>query len=128
MGHMVSSVSISRLLKSVGYRLQSNQKKLEGTNHPNRDAQFKYFNEELASISIACVSAPRLFKLPLKCSMHMPSCCNALVAQHGFAIVVWSNAHWRARARGATKRQPSKLRHCCKAWRVTARSSMATNA
>ncbi len=40
-------MSTSRLLKLLGYSLQSNQRKIEGTSHLDRGAQLKYFNEKL---------------------------------------------------------------------------------
>jgi len=47
MGHKVSSVTISRELKEIGYSLQGNKKVLEGTSHPDRNEQFKYINEQV---------------------------------------------------------------------------------
>ncbi|NTW88793.1 MAG: ISAzo13 family transposase [Desulfobulbaceae bacterium] len=43
-GYSVSHTSIGRLLKKLGYSLQGNRKTLEGTNHPDRNAQFEYIN------------------------------------------------------------------------------------
>jgi transposase len=43
-GYVVSHTSIGGLLKKLGYSLQGNRKTLEGTNHPDRDAQFEYIN------------------------------------------------------------------------------------
>jgi transposase len=40
-GHRVSERSINRLLHHWGYSLQSNRKTLEGSQHPDRDAQFQ---------------------------------------------------------------------------------------
>jgi hypothetical protein len=37
---------VGRLLKQQGYRLQHTRKTLEGAQHPDRDAQFRYFNEQ----------------------------------------------------------------------------------
>jgi hypothetical protein len=45
-GHPVSDDTVGRLLKQQGYRLQRTQKTLEGTQHPDRDAQFGYINEQ----------------------------------------------------------------------------------
>jgi hypothetical protein len=36
---------VSRLLKQLGYSLQSNRKRLEGAQHPDRNAQFEHINE-----------------------------------------------------------------------------------
>lgn len=44
-GYPVSQRSIAPLLKELGYSLQGNQKKLEGAQHPDRNAQFEHINE-----------------------------------------------------------------------------------
>lgn len=43
--HPVSPSTVGRVLKAQGYSLQSNRKTKEGTNHPDRDAQFEHINE-----------------------------------------------------------------------------------
>ncbi len=43
-GWRVSSTTVGRLLNQLGYRLQSPRKRLEGTTHPDRNAQFEYLN------------------------------------------------------------------------------------
>jgi transposase len=43
-GHLVSKRTVNRLLHDLGYSLQSNRKTLEGSAHPDRDAQFHYIN------------------------------------------------------------------------------------
>jgi transposase len=43
-GHAVSHQTVSELLHDLGYSLQANRKTLEGTNHPDRDAQFSHLN------------------------------------------------------------------------------------
>ena len=43
-GHRVSHQTISELLHDLGYSLQANRKTLEGTSHPDRDAQFSHLN------------------------------------------------------------------------------------
>ncbi|HEX9584983.1 MAG TPA: ISAzo13 family transposase [Gammaproteobacteria bacterium] len=45
-GHEVSYRTVGRLLKSLNYSLQSNKKTLEGAQHADRDAQFKYINAQ----------------------------------------------------------------------------------
>jgi hypothetical protein len=45
-GHPVSDDTVGRLLKQQGYRLQRTVKTLEGTQHPDRDAQFRSLNEQ----------------------------------------------------------------------------------
>ena len=43
-GFSVSHTSIGNLLKKMGYSLQGNQKTLEGSKHPDRNAQFEFIN------------------------------------------------------------------------------------
>ncbi len=43
-GRSVSANLVSRLLREKGYSLQANRKTLEGTEHPDRDAQFQTIN------------------------------------------------------------------------------------
>jgi transposase len=45
--HKVSKNLVSRLLKELGYSLQANRKRLEGTQHPDRNAQFEHINETI---------------------------------------------------------------------------------
>ncbi|GAA1837767.1 hypothetical protein GCM10009682_63240 [Luedemannella flava] len=45
-GHQVSADTVAALLKQEGFSLQGNAKMLEGTQHPDRDAQFRYLNEQ----------------------------------------------------------------------------------
>jgi len=44
-GHQVSHQTVAELLKAMGYSLQANRKVLEGSGHPDRDAQFAHLNE-----------------------------------------------------------------------------------
>lgn len=44
-GHQTSKNMVARLLKQLGYSLQANRKRLEGTQHPDRNAQFEHINE-----------------------------------------------------------------------------------
>ena len=44
-GHQVSHVTVARRLWEMGYSLQGNLKALEGPQHPDRDAQFRYINQ-----------------------------------------------------------------------------------
>jgi hypothetical protein len=46
-GHRVSFNSVRNLLSALDYNLQANRKTREGTNHPDRDAQFIYINEQV---------------------------------------------------------------------------------
>ncbi len=45
-GYSVSHQSVAELLHATGYSLQANTKVRQGTNHPDRDAQFHYLNEQ----------------------------------------------------------------------------------
>jgi hypothetical protein len=47
MGHQVSARTVIRLLHEMGYSLQANAKLKEGKQHPDRDAQFVYLNEQV---------------------------------------------------------------------------------
>ena len=47
LGHRVSFNSVRTLLIGLDYSLQANRKTQEGTNHPDRDAQFIYINEQV---------------------------------------------------------------------------------
>ena len=44
MGHRVSHTAVAAMLKSSGFSLQGTRKTLEGAQHPDRDAQFRYIN------------------------------------------------------------------------------------
>jgi hypothetical protein len=44
MGHRVSHSVVAKILHSLGYSLQGTRKTLEGQQHPDRDAQFRYLN------------------------------------------------------------------------------------
>ena len=46
-GHTVSHSVVAELLHEADYSLQSNVKVLEGTQHPDRDAQFRYLSEQI---------------------------------------------------------------------------------
>ena len=41
-GHPVGRTKLAKILKEPGYSLQGDRKTREGTNHPERDEQFKY--------------------------------------------------------------------------------------
>jgi Rhodopirellula transposase DDE domain len=48
-GHQVSEFVVRRLLKQLGYSLQANAKTAEGRQYPDRDAQFRYLNEQISA-------------------------------------------------------------------------------
>lgn len=45
-GHRVSADTVADLLREDGFSLQGNTKTLEGKQHPDRDGQFRYLNEQ----------------------------------------------------------------------------------
>jgi len=45
--HPVSHEKVAQLLRQMDYSLQSNRKTEEGSNHPDRDAQFHHINEQV---------------------------------------------------------------------------------
>jgi Rhodopirellula transposase DDE domain len=48
-GHQVSADTVRDLLHEQGFSLQGNAKTIEGKQHPDRDAQFRYINEQAAA-------------------------------------------------------------------------------
>jgi hypothetical protein len=46
-GHRVTAPTVGRLLKENGFSLQGTAKVLEGDQHPDRDAQFRYINAQV---------------------------------------------------------------------------------
>ena len=71
--HPVSAPTVGRLLKSAGFSLQANAKTLEGAQHPDRDAQFRYINEQVKGhqagdepvISVDTKKREQLGRLPM---------------------------------------------------------------
>jgi DNA-binding phage protein len=49
LGHSVCHNVVAGLLREMGYSLQGNRKTLEGGSHPDRDAQFRYINDQVTS-------------------------------------------------------------------------------
>jgi transposase len=48
-GHRVGADTVGDLLREEGFSLQGNAKTIEGRQHPDRDAQFRYINEQAKS-------------------------------------------------------------------------------
>lgn len=46
-GHRVSHTKVAQLLRGLGYSLQGNAKTLEGSGHPDRNAQFEHINTQV---------------------------------------------------------------------------------
>lgn len=49
-GHVISHMTVARLLTDLGYSLQGNRKTREGTSHPDRDAQFHHITKKVRSM------------------------------------------------------------------------------
>ena len=72
-GHPVSAPTVGRLLKRAGFSLQANVKTLEGAQHPDRDAQFRYLNQQVKDhqadgepvISVDTKKREQLGRLPM---------------------------------------------------------------
>jgi hypothetical protein len=52
-GFKVGQKLVGRLLRRLGFSLQANSKTREGTNHPDRNAQFEYINERINAFQAA---------------------------------------------------------------------------
>jgi Rhodopirellula transposase DDE domain/Helix-turn-helix of DDE superfamily endonuclease len=48
LGWRISAGTVAEALRAQGFSLQANAKTLEGKQHPDRDAQFRYLNEQVA--------------------------------------------------------------------------------
>lgn len=46
-GHRVSAETVGKLLRAEGFSLQAASKQIEGRQHPDRDAQFTYLNDQV---------------------------------------------------------------------------------
>ena len=46
-GHPVGERTVASLLRAAGYSLQANRKAREGRQHPDRDVQFRYINDQV---------------------------------------------------------------------------------
>lgn len=53
MGHKIKKSSVPKLLELLKYRRQVNRKTLEGSNNPDRDAQFEHINAAVISTQTA---------------------------------------------------------------------------
>jgi transposase len=47
MGHRIGRTRVGELLHELGFSLQANRKTREGSDHPDRDAQFRYINDRV---------------------------------------------------------------------------------
>jgi hypothetical protein len=48
-GHKVSADTVAALLRAEGFSLQGNAKTIEGSRHPDRDAQFRYISGQVTA-------------------------------------------------------------------------------
>src|SRR5262249_9380908 len=72
-GHPVSAPTVGRLLRGAGFSLQATAKTLEGAQHPDRDAQFRYITEQVKDhqaggepvISVDTKKREQLGRLPM---------------------------------------------------------------
>src|SRR5205823_8647572 len=46
-GHRIGADTVADLLRAEGFSLQANAKTIESKQHPDRDAQFRYINEQV---------------------------------------------------------------------------------
>ena len=53
LGHRVAASSLPGLLEQTGYRRQVNRKSLEGSRHPDRNAQFEHINRQAIAFQAA---------------------------------------------------------------------------
>jgi hypothetical protein len=53
MGHRIKHNVVADLLRQLDYSLQSNRKTREGSNNPDRDAQFTYINAQMKAALVA---------------------------------------------------------------------------
>ena len=63
MGHEISERTLGKLLKAQGFRLQANHKTREGSQHPDRDAQFEHINE---TVKMALVEGQPVISIDCK--------------------------------------------------------------
>ena len=49
LGHQIADRSVLRLLGRMGFSMQANRKTREGSDHPDRDAQFHYINQTVTA-------------------------------------------------------------------------------
>ncbi len=94
-GHRVSAPTVGRLLKQQGFSLQANAKTLEGAQHPDRDAQFRYLNEQVKThqangqpvISVDAKKKEQLGRLPNAGRQWRPQGDPVKVEDHSFYFI-----------------------------------------
>ena len=91
-GYPVSAPTVGRLLRTAGFSLQANAKTLEGAQHPDRDAQFRYINEQVKDhqaggapvISVDTKKREQLGRLPMAGREWRPAGQPVQVEDHSF--------------------------------------------
>jgi Rhodopirellula transposase DDE domain len=91
-GHPVSAPTVGSLLRENGFSLQGNAKTLEGDQHPDRDAQFRYISEQARDhqaagepvISVDTKKREQLGRLPMGGREWRPKGEPVQVEDHGF--------------------------------------------
>jgi transposase len=91
-GHRVSAPTVGRLLRENGFSLQASAKTLEGRQHPDRDAQFRYISEQARQhraagqpvISVDAEKKEHLGRLPNRGRQWRPSGDPVRVEDHSF--------------------------------------------
>lgn len=91
-GHRVSAPTVGRLLKQQGFSLQGTAKTLEGDQHPDRDAQFRYINEQVKEhqaagepvISVDAKKKEQIGQLPMAGQEWRPAGKPVEVEDHSF--------------------------------------------
>jgi hypothetical protein len=91
-GHAVSAPTVGSLLRENGFSLQGNAKTLEGEQHPDRDAQFRYINEQARDhqaagepvISVDTKKREQLGRLPMGGQEWRPKGQPVQVEDHSF--------------------------------------------
>src|SRR4030095_8478176 len=91
-GHQVSAPTVGRLLRAHGFSLQGTAKTLEGDQHPDRDAQFRYINEQVKAhqaagepvVSVDAKKKEQLGLLPMAGQEWRPAGQPVEVEEHSF--------------------------------------------
>lgn len=91
-GHRVTAPTVGRLLREHGFSLQGTAKTLEGDQHPDRDAQFRYINEQVKEhqaagepvISVDAKKKEQLGQLPMAGREWRPTGRPVEVEDHSF--------------------------------------------
>jgi hypothetical protein len=91
-GHRISAPTVGDLLRKSGFSLQATAKTLEGDQHPDRDAQFRYINAQVKEhqaagepvISVDAKKKEQLGQLPASGREWRPSGQPIHVEDHAF--------------------------------------------